>query len=164
VILYRVREVVELFFSCTEKLKREYYLWTKVWRLTFGSFNMIFEFFCELCKGICNDVCHTHNRLFPDVVMVVARSWNLPAGFYLNGVRFQQGEQLVRYMDYTDVKMDLFWCPQVEWQFQIQIRFLEFYSGIRCWKKHLLNELDSRKPLMVSNSPGSEELGLHSLV
>jgi hypothetical protein len=39
----------------------------------FGSFIMMFEFFVELLKGMFNNVCRAHNRLFPDVVMVVAR-------------------------------------------------------------------------------------------
>ncbi len=67
-----------------------------------------------------------------------------------------------------DVRMVVFPCPQVGWQFQITDLLSSSETwvnlGIRSWKSTYLNELDAKKPLVVYISQRSEEQRLHNLV
>jgi hypothetical protein len=61
-----------------------------------------------------------------------------------------------------DVKMVVFRSPQLAWQSSnpdyLSSSETGVNSGTRSWKSTYLNELDVRKPLVVSISQRSEEL------
>ncbi len=68
-----------------------------------------------------------------------------------------------------DVKMVVLQCPRVAWQSQTTICFPGVNHGVEFWNKNLkkstyLNELDVRKPLVVSISQRNEKLRFYKLV
>jgi hypothetical protein len=80
----------------------------------------------------------------------------------------QYSEPHLLYPYTIDVKLAVFWCPQVAWRFQTHDSLSSSKTGvnpgIRSWKSTHLNELNVRKPLVVSISQRSEELRLYNLV